>query len=75
MAARQAPLAKEIADAQSGEDRFLAVQGQNLELDFAFPDREDGVRRVALRKDDLPSAQLGPGFSGLDPGQERLRIE
>jgi len=38
---RQAPLAKEIADAQSGEDRFLAVQGQNLELDFAFPDRED----------------------------------
>jgi hypothetical protein len=75
MADPRGTLAKEIARTQSGEDRFLAVQGQNLQLDLAFPDRENGVRRIALREDDLPPAQLGPGLSGLDSGQERLRIE
>ena len=34
----EASLAKEIADTQNGEDRFLALLGQNFELDLAFPD-------------------------------------
>jgi hypothetical protein len=49
--------------------------GDNLQLDPALPDREDGVGRIALRKDDLPPAQLGAGFAGLDLGQKGLRID
>ena len=73
--AGKAALAKEIADAQGGEDRFLALLGQDPELDPALLDVEDGIGRVPLGKDDLPPVQLGPGFSGADLGQKQLGIE
>jgi hypothetical protein len=69
------PLAEEIADIQNGEDCFLALLGPNPQLDFALRDVKDGIRRISLREDDLPPAQLGPGFAGLDSGQEQRWIE
>ena len=73
--AGEASLAKEIADTQSGEDRFLALLGHHPEFDPAFLNVEDGICRIALGKDDLPPAQLKSGFSGTDLGQEQLGIE
>ena len=37
-AARQAPLAKKVAGAQNGDDRFFAGVGDDGELDLAFLD-------------------------------------
>jgi hypothetical protein len=71
----KASLAKEIAGAQGGRDRLLALLGQDPQLDPAFLDVKDGVCRVSLREDDLAPAQLDPSFSGPDLGQERLGFE
>jgi hypothetical protein len=49
--AGQASLAKEIARAQQRNHRFLALLGDDRELDFAFVDIENGVGRVALQED------------------------
>jgi hypothetical protein len=53
----------------------LPCWGQDPQLDLAFLDVEDGICGISLSEDDLPLAQLGPGFSGPDPGQEDLGIE
>jgi hypothetical protein len=50
---RQASFAQEVAAIQDGDDRFFAAVGDDRELDFAFLDIKDGVRRVALRKNYL----------------------
>src|SRR5436190_1381909 len=57
-------LAKEITGAQHGEDRFLPLLGQDLQLDPALLDVEDRIGGVSLREDDLPPAELSLGFSG-----------
>jgi hypothetical protein len=49
--AGQASLAKEIARAQQGNHRFLALFGDDRELDFSFVDVENGVGWVALEVD------------------------
>ena len=41
-------LTKEAGSPQNGDDRFLAVFRDGRDLDLAFLDLEDGVRRIAL---------------------------
>jgi hypothetical protein len=47
-----------------------SLPGQDPQLDPAFLDIEDGVRRISLAEDDLPPAQLDSGFSSPDLGQK-----
>jgi len=49
--------------------------GEDPQLDLALLDVEDGICGISLGEDDLPLAQLDPGFSGPDPRQEGLGIE
>ena len=64
--AGQASLAKEVAGAQNGNHRFLALLGDDRELDLAFLDIEDGVGRVALQEDLVVLRMVGqrPSFAG-----------
>jgi len=46
----QATFAKEVTGLQNGDDRFLALFGDNRELELACLNVEDGVGRIALRE-------------------------
>ena len=55
--------------------RFLALFGDDSQLDLAFVDIEDGLSRVALLEDRVILRVVGqrPAFAGS--GQEDFRIE
>jgi hypothetical protein len=61
--------------AQNSDDRFLSVVGDDRELDLAFLDIKDGVRRFALREDNLFLMVFRSGSSVASLGQKELGIE
>ena len=73
----EAPLAEEIADAENGEDRLLALSGQYFRaLDLALLDVEDSaLAGPPGQEDDGCSGQLNPSFTGPDLGQKHPGIE
>ena len=66
---RETSLAKEIARAQHGHDRFSAGRGEHRELDAALLDVHHGVALIALREDHLGRPILH------DPLRQSGRIE
>jgi hypothetical protein len=51
---------------------FLSLLRNNADLDFALPDVEDGICRIALRKDDLILAVISNASSVTHPGKNRF---
>ena len=49
----EAALAEELARFQNSDDRFLALLGNDCELDPALLNVKNRIRRLALREDDL----------------------
>ena len=66
---QQTPFAEELPLAENTDHRFLAVLGQDRDLDLALLDEKHGVGDVALAEDFLV-----PGVS-LDRLAARLRPE
>jgi hypothetical protein len=73
--ANQAAFAEELIRTEDGDDGFLALLGLDHELDPAFMDVEDRVRRTCLREDDGILGIVGDRATVIDGGEKRLRIE
>ena len=73
--AGQAPLAKEIAGPEHGDDRLLACRRQHRELHAAIPHVEHTVRLCALREHDGPVHE--PDHAGRHAGrlEEGLNVK
>ena len=69
------PFAEELVRSKNGDDRFLALLGNDGELRLAFLDVEDRIARVALGKDDLAFAVLADAAAVPDTGEKRFCIE
>ena len=68
----KAALAEEIVRAENCDHRFLALLGNNGDLDLALLNIEDGIRRFALRENGLVSFGTCRCCDLRRPLQERL---
>src|SRR4249920_392848 len=68
----EAPLAEELARFQDPDDRFLALLGQDSELDAAFLNVKNRIRHVSLLEDVLVFLQFQDRFAHPYPWRERL---
>jgi hypothetical protein len=73
--AGQASLTEEVTFSVQGNDCFLARFGDDADLDLAFLNVKDGVRRVALREDFLILAIGRYGSPAVRSAQERIHVE
>ena len=71
----EASFAEELIRSKNGDDRFLALLGNDGELRLAFLNVEDRIARVALGKDDLALAVLADASAVPDTGEKRFCIE
>jgi hypothetical protein len=71
----QAALPEELARAQDGGYRFLALREGDHDLDLARLDVEDGIRRALLREDDVVGAIGGNAPAATYGREKRVRIE
>jgi hypothetical protein len=63
----QTTFADKISRLEECDDRFLALRGDDRNLDPAFSDVEDGIRRVTLGEDGLTLGVSGYGESTVSP--------
>ncbi len=56
-------------------DGFFSLLRDDGELDLAFPDIEDRIRRFSLGKDDLAFAVLGNAVAVPDTSEKRFWVE
>src|SRR4029453_10706982 len=73
--AGQAALAAELGRSEKCDDGLFPLVGNNGDLDLAFLDIEHGIRRVALREDDLILAIFGYASALADFGEKGFGIE
>ena len=73
--ASETPFAEEIARAEQGDDGFLALIGNNRELNPPPLDVEDGLGGVALPEDDPPRPHLELGLRAIGGGENGLDVE
>ena len=66
----EAPLAEELARFQNPDDRFLALLGQDSELDTTFLNVENGIRHVSLLEDVLTSLKFQDCFASPYLGEK-----
>jgi hypothetical protein len=71
----EAPLAEELARFQNPDDRFLALLGQNCELDPALLNVKNRIRHFSLLEDVLVLFDCQHRFTRPDPGEESFGIE
>ena len=71
----QTPFAKKMTGSQDGNDRFLALLGNDGELDLALLDVKNRVRDLSLRKDNLILPILGYRFSLAHLGEKYFGIK
>ena len=71
----QTPFAEKLAWSQDRNHRFLALLGDDSELDLALLDVEDRVRHLSLRKNNLIPPIFGYRFSLAHLGEKRFGIE
>ncbi len=71
----EASFAEELICSKNGDERFLALLGNDGELRLAFMNVEDRIARVALGKDDLALAVLADASAVPDTGEKRFCIE
>src|SRR5512141_60472 len=71
----QASLAEELAGAQNGDDRFLALLGGHRELHLASLDVEDGIRRFSLPEDGAVRGVFFNGLPAVDSSDEGFPID
>jgi hypothetical protein len=69
------PFAKKLTGLQNGYYGFLAVLGDNRQLDLTLLDVKNRIRDLALRKNRLISLIFGYGFPFADLGEKFLRIK
>ena len=69
------PSPKNSPGTEDGDHGFLALLGLDHDLDPAFLDVEDRVRRAALREDDGILGVLGDRATVIHGGEKHLRIE
>ena len=70
-----APLAKKMARLQNRDDRFLALLGDDGQLDLSVLNIKHGIRDVALRKDDLILVKFNDSLACADLGEEVFGIK
>src|SRR5229473_5836256 len=68
----QTPFAKKMTGSQDCDDRFLALLGNDRELDLALLDVKNRVRDLSLRKNNLILSIFGYRFSLRPPWREIL---
>lgn len=73
--ARQDTLPPKSARLQNGDDAFFALLRNYGQLDLACQDIEHRLRRLSLRKDNLPLRKGQIRFTAADLLEERLRIK
>ena len=71
----QASLAEEFIRSENGDDRFLALLGNDGDLRLAFLDVEDRVGGIALRENDLVLAEPINAAALADLGEKGLWVE
>src|ERR1700694_3091238 len=71
----QASFAKKLTWSQDRNHRFLALLGDDSELDLALLDVENRVRDLSLRKNNLIPPIFGYRFSLAHLGEKRFGIE
>ncbi len=72
---RQGTLAEEIPLAVNGDDGFLALVGDDGDLDLAVLDIKDGFRRISLGEDDLAFPIFRQGPPAIHGGEKELGVE
>ena len=71
----EASLAEELAGAQCGDDRFLALLGYNRELHLALSKIEYGIRGLSLIEDTAVGAVLRNGFPAGNSSEQGFPID
>src|SRR5262245_47645799 len=71
----QTTLADEVSGLEEGDDCFLTLRRHDCDLDPAFSNVEDGIRRVAPVEYDLTLPVPGDGDAAIHLAEECLRVE
>src|SRR5271154_3228954 len=71
----EASFAKELSGFEDSDYGFLALLGDNENLDPSLLNIEHGIRGVSLRKDDLVLVKFENGFALADLGEKEFWIK